>query len=50
MFLTHRDFRCTPDDFAQDLEDIILEERLGKANCEWYKDSDGEHVVAGLEL
>ena len=50
MFLTYRMFWCTEDDFNQDLEDILLAERLGTCRCEWYEDSDGRQVVAGLEL
>lgn len=50
FFLSYHDFGCTPDAFAQELEDILLEERLGVPNCEWYVDLDGRRVVAGLSL
>jgi len=50
LFLTHFDFHCTPEEFDQDLEYILLEETLGVQNCRWRKDVDGRLVVSGLEL
>jgi TIR domain-containing protein len=50
LFLCPGDFWCTNDEFAQDLEDISLAERLGAAECEWYRDADGLQVVCGLDF
>jgi TIR domain len=50
LFLSPNDFWCTPDDFEQDLEDVLLAERLGAGECEWYRDTDGLHVVSGLDF
>jgi hypothetical protein len=50
IFLIPDDFRCTLEQFAHDIEEIRLEEQRGDANCEWYRDTDGQLVVARLEL
>ncbi len=50
FFLSHFDFGCSADRYAEDLELILAEERLGLRNCRWFRDKDGKLVVSGLQL
>lgn len=50
FFLSHHDFLCSEDQYAEDLELIRAEEHVGLKNCTWSRDSDGRLVVSGLEL
>lgn len=50
FFLSHFDFGCSADEYAEELELILAEERLGVPNCRWFRDQDGRLVVSGLQL
>lgn len=50
VYLSYRDFGCTPEEFEFDLEFIKLEETKKIENCEWFRDADGRLVVSGIQL
>lgn len=48
VFLSYRDFGCSPDSYGFSLEVIHLEEQQGKENCSWTTDHKGRSYVEGL--
>jgi hypothetical protein len=50
VFLSYRDFACTPEKYEEDIEFLRLEEQNSRTNCEWMIDADGKPVVSGLQL
>jgi hypothetical protein len=50
LFLSCRDFDCTPEEYEEDRAYIALEEKRGAPHCTWYQDVDEKLVVADLDL
>mgnify|MGYP006283065235 CR=1 FL=1 len=50
VYLSYRDFACSPAEFQFDLNAIRTSEANGTCECEWIEHADGRTFVSGLSL
>lgn len=50
VYLSYRDFGCSPEEYGFEIEFTKIEEREGRENCCWARDSDGRLIVVGIQL
>lgn len=50
IFLSYRDFSCTPQDYLYELSVVRKAEENGEQQCHWYEDENGRRFVDGLIL